>query len=137
MFFPVNNSDFSLVWYYKKKEVLVQLLSSEPKRTAMDYSKEGLRIFVQYHYNKVTIENVNKVCKTFRKGCPCDILASEMDPSCTRDHQISHLKKVYIRFINFKVSLDDFLSISSRYVSKYSQSDCKKSVTKYFSESFC
>ena len=103
----------------------------------MDYSKEGPRIFVQNQYNNVTIENVNEVCKTLRNDCPCDILASEMDPSCTRDHQISHLKKAYIRFINFKVSLDDFSSISSRYASKYSQSDCKQSVTKYFSESFC
>ena len=91
----------------------------------MDYSKEGPRIFVQYQYDKITIENVNEVCKTFRKGCRYDILASEMGPSCSRDDQFSHLEKVYIRFKNFKVSLDDLPSISSRYVSlitNYNQS---------------
>ena len=104
MFFPLNISDFSLIWSYKKKEIAVQLLNSELRRTAMNYSKESPSIFVRYQYDEITIQNVNEVRKTFHERCPRDILASEMGPSCTRNDQISHFKKVYIQFNDFKAS---------------------------------
>ena len=108
----------------QKKEIVVQLLSSEPKKTTMKYSKESPRVFVPYQYDEITLENIKEACKTFfHEHRPCDILASKMGPSCTRVDQIPHFKILYIRFIGFKIPSDDLSSISSRYVSKYSQSN--------------
>ena len=36
----------------QKKEIVVQLLSSEPKKTTMKYSKEGPRVFVRWNNNR-------------------------------------------------------------------------------------
>ena len=108
----------------QKKEIVVQLLSSEPKKTTMKYSKEGPRVFVPYQYDEITLENIKEACKTFfHEHRPCDILASEMGPSCTRVDQIPHFKILYIPYIGFKIPSDDLSSISSRYVSKYSESN--------------
>ena len=90
----------------------------------MKYLKEGPRIFMPFQSNEIIIENIKEACKTFfHKHHPCDILASEMGPSCTRVNQIPHFKILYIQFIGFKIPTDDLSSISSRYVSKYSQSN--------------
>ena len=66
----------------------------------------------------------------FRAQRPCDILTSEMGPSRTGVGQIPHFKIMYIRFNGFKVPSDDLFSVSSRYVSKYSQSDYKPGSSK-------
>ena len=87
---------------YIKKEIVVQLISSELKKTTVKYSKEGPRIFVPYHYDEITIENIVEPCEIF--FCQhhlCDILASEMGSSYTRVEKIPHFKILYIRFIGF------------------------------------
>ena len=90
----------------------------------MKNSREGPWLFVPYQYDEVTIENIKDACKTFfHEHRLCDILASEMGPSCTRVDQIPYFKILYIRFIGFKIPSDDLLSTSSRYVTKYSQSN--------------
>ena len=89
----------------------------------MKYWKEGPRVFVPYQYDKIAIENIKEACKTFfREHRTCDILASEISPSCTRAGQIPYFTILCIQFIGFKVPSDDLSSISSRYVSRYSQS---------------
>ena len=72
------------------------MLSSEPKKTTMKYLKEGPRVFMPFQSNEIIIENIKEACKTFfHKHHPCDILASEMGPSCTRVNQV-HISKYCI-----------------------------------------
>ena len=104
----------------KKKEIVVQLLSSEPKKTTMKYIKEGPRVFVPYKYEEITIANMKGACKIyFHEQWEYDILASELGPSCTRIDQISNFKIVFIRFIGFKIPINDLKS-SSGYQSNHS-----------------
>ena len=74
----------------QQQQIIVELLSSELKKSLMNYSKEGPRVFMPY--DETTIENIKEACKTFfRKHRPCDILASEMGPSCTKVDQIQNI----------------------------------------------
>ena len=52
------------------KKVVVQLLSSESKKTTMKYSKERPTVFVPYQYDDITIENIKEACRTFFPQTP-------------------------------------------------------------------
>ena len=47
---PAVNHGEALILH--KKEIIVQLLSSESKKTTMKYLKEGPWVFVSYQYNR-------------------------------------------------------------------------------------
>ena len=111
--------------YYKKREIVVQLLSSEPeKKTTMKYKKEDRRVFVLCQYDEITIKNIKEACKLFfREHHCCDALASKMGPCCTYQNRANSTFQNTVYLIYFKIPADDLSSISSRYVSKYSQCD--------------
>ena len=95
----------------QRKEIVVQLLSSEPKKTTMKYTKVGPREFVPFNFDEITIENITTACQQhFHEVKPCDILASEQGPSCTRIDQLTNFKIIYIRFTGHKSSFDDLTS---------------------------
>ena len=82
-----------------KKELIVQKLSSEPKPTAMKFTRDALREFVEYNYDEVLLENIKEACtQHFKENRNCDVLASEQGPSYTRLDQLPNLNLVFIRF---------------------------------------
>ena len=82
-----------------KKELIVQKLSSEPKPTAMKFTRDALREFVKYNYDEVLLENIKEACtQHFKENRNCDVLASEQGPSYTRLDQLPNLNLVFIRF---------------------------------------
>ena len=88
----------------QKEEIVIQRLSPEVSGKVQKYSRIGVREFVPFEYDEVTLDNINNACR--RHFAPvvgermvCDVLAGEQGPSCTSLEQIPDLKFVHVRFI--------------------------------------
>ena len=68
----------------------------------MKFGKIGIREFIPFPYDDVTIENLIKACNTFyqEQNKVCDILATEFGPPCSRVDQIANFNVIYVRFLD-------------------------------------
>ena len=92
----------------KNERLTVQRLSAEVSGSAQKYSRMGLREFVPYEFEELTIDNVKEACiqhfgsvlEERMEVMECDVLAGEQGPSCTSMDQMTHPTKViHVRFI--------------------------------------
>ena len=77
-----------------KKELIVQKQSSEPKPSTMKFTREDPKEFVEYSYDEILLENIQKPAPNiFLKKRNCDVLPSEQGPSSKLS-----LNLIFIRF---------------------------------------
>eukprot|EP00794_Sanderia_malayensis_P021037 gene21037-23092_t len=103
---PTNNgkkeSNHSQKEDNKRKELIVQQLSSHVSGKAQKYSRIAPREFAPYPFDELTFDGIKEVCLQYfssKSGVECDVLADERGPSCKSLEQISDLKLIHIRFI--------------------------------------
>ena len=88
----------------KGNEVTVQRLSSEVSGKAQKYARIGLREFVPFTEDELTIKNIKRCCERhfavqLGTSVVCDILAGERGPSSKTLEQIPDMKVIYVRFV--------------------------------------
>ena len=87
-----------------KEELTVQrhkLSGKNPK-----YSPVGAREYVPYQHCTFTIGNIKEACQRHFQtidsalfSSPCDILASDWEPSCNNIEQMPNINLIYLRFL--------------------------------------
>ena len=86
----------------KRRELIVQQLSSHVSGKAQKYSRVGPREFVPYPFDELTFNGIKAACLQYfssKRDLECDVLADERGPSCKSLEQIPDLKLIHIRFI--------------------------------------
>ena len=82
--------------------ITVQRLSADVSGKTQKYTRIGVKEFVPFEYEEVTISNIWRACLDHycvSENMFCDILAGEQGPSCSTLKQIPSLNVIHVRFI--------------------------------------
>ena len=86
----------------KRREFVVQQLSSHVSGKAQKYSRIGPREFMPCPVNELTFNGKKAACLqhfSSKRNLECDVLPDERGPSCKSLEQIPDMKLSHIRFI--------------------------------------
>ena len=99
-----NKSNSGNATILKKGELVVQRLSSDVQGKAQKYVRVGLRDFVSFPHEAVTIKDLKEACHKHFKSrigddMVCDILAGDQGPSCSSVEQIPSFNVIHVSFV--------------------------------------